>query len=167
LADQFEAGLIQMGDAVGTCGICGQGIIAKEVKGEGDNFGRPVQVFAFARHAPARYVVCAEKGHTNFYWLDKSSGKAVEPLGNKVNLNSGIPYSLRTVNGMIEQWKEIEIFFPDTSGITVKLFVPKYVTVMPSDARSVTLNSSGAFGEGSQFDVDLLGFTAGVSKFSM
>jgi hypothetical protein len=111
LADQFEAGLIQMGDAVGTCGICGQGIIAKEVKGEGDNFGRPVQVFAFARHAPARYVVCAEKGHTNFYWLDKSSGKAVEPLGNKVNLNSGIPYSLRTVNGMIEQWKEIEIFF--------------------------------------------------------
>ena len=47
------------------------------------------------------------------------------------------------------------------------MFVPKYVTVMPWDARSVTLTSSGVFGEeivGSPFDVDLLGFTAGVSK---
>jgi hypothetical protein len=104
LADQFEAGRIQIGDAVGTCGICGQGIIAKEVKGEGDNYGRPVQLFALARQSPASYVVCGEKGHTNFFWLDKVV-KAAEPSGNKVNMNSGIPFSLRTVNGVIELWK--------------------------------------------------------------
>ena len=56
----------------------------------------------------------------------------------------------------------VSLLFVDTC----TLYVPKYVTVMPLDARSVTLTSKGPFGEAldAPFDTDLLGFTPGVCK---